>query len=229
MSVAGLFPGDEGSGMASGKERNGTTPTDQDDPQEKRTELMTPHSGPAPVDSPVEADRTESTVVDTPLVSSSSLHSMLLERIEPSLGRGERLRLDASRPKVSLGRAEENDVRLYTASASREHAVIAGSEEGDWVLTLSAGKSVLIDGEMTTEPVVLEVGMNIILGQDHLRCVTEGLGPREMAAQTAVDRSVDHGSLGIRGLNGQLGVAWWAIGVVAAMAAIWLLIALLTP
>jgi pSer/pThr/pTyr-binding forkhead associated (FHA) protein len=139
------------------------------------------------------------------------------------------LRLDASRPKVSLGRAEENDVRLYTASASREHAVIAGSEEGDWVLTLSAGKSVLIDGEMTTEPVVLEVGMNVVLGQDHLRCVTEGLGPREMAAQTAVDRSVDQVSRGIRGLNGQWGVAWWAIGVVAAVAAISLLIALLTP
>ena len=123
----------------------------------------------------------------TPLAPRSSLHPMLLERIEPSLGRGERLRLDASHWKLSLGRAEESDIRLYTASASREHAVIAGNQAGEWVLTLAAGKSVLIDGELTTQPVVLEVGMNIILGQDHLRCVTEGLARGEMAAQTAAD------------------------------------------
>jgi len=121
------------------------------------------------------------------LAPSSSLRPLLLERIEPSLGRGERIRLDASHWKRSLGRAEESDVRLYTASASREHAVISGNAAGEWVLTLATGKSVLIDGERTTESVVLEAGMNIILGQDHLRCVTEGLGRREMAAETAAN------------------------------------------
>ena len=179
-----------------------------------------------------DADRAESIAVEMPpnampsasLAPSSSLHPMLLERIEPSLGRGERLRLDAAHWRVSLGRAEESDVRLYTASASREHATIAGNERGEWVLTLDSGKSVLIDGEMTTEPIVLEVGMNIILGQDHLRCVTEGLARSEMAAQTAADMFKDQSAArfqGIRRLAGRLagrsGLGWWLLGAVAAI------------
>lgn len=103
----------------------------------------------------------------------TSLRAMLLERIEPSFGRGERILLEPSDSKRSVGRAEGSDVRLYTPSASREHAVIAVNEAGEWVLTPSAGKSVLVDGEVTTGPVVLEAGLNVILGHDHLRCIPE--------------------------------------------------------
>jgi hypothetical protein len=143
----------------------------------------------------VDADATETIVSgvpvppiqSAPLAPSSSLRPMLLERIEPSLGRGERLRLDAAQWKVSLGRAEESDIRLYTASASREHASIAGNEQGEWVLYPIPEKSVRIDGEDVTEPIVLEGGMNILLGQDQLRCVTEGLDRSATVAATVAE------------------------------------------
>ena len=152
-------------------------------------------------------------VAKVPLAPSSSLRPMLLERIEPSLGRGERLRLDASHWKLSLGRAEHSDLRLYTASASRDHALIAGDEAGNWVLTPASGKSVKIDGEAVSEPVVLEVGMNIVLGGDHLRCVSEGLDRNEMKAPTAVDGFDEGGA----GRSGRSSLAWWLIGLCAAI------------
>ena len=224
--------------------------THHDDPEEERTQPTATRSGrtsrepssdleeetvvvqtePAiETTSDVDADRTEAIVAAVPedltpsarIVPSSSLCPMLLERIEPSLGRGERVRLDASHWKMSLGRAEESDVRLYTASASRDHATISGNTDGDWVLALAAGKSVLIDGEMTTEPVILEAGMNIILGQDHLRCVTEGLGRREMPTETAADAIKDSADSRFRGFLhwvGQRRAGRWAIAVIAAIA-----------
>ncbi len=158
---------------------------------------------------------------------------MWLERIEPSLGRGERLRLDAAQERVSLGRAEDSDVRLYTVSASREHALITGNARGQWILTPVAGKSVLIDGQIATQPVVLEVGLNIILGQDHLRCVAEENPPRESAARAApasfkgsVDRIFQDLLLSSGRLKGPSELGWWAIGVVVATIGIgWVLFA----
>jgi len=220
--------------------------TDQDDPQddlqEERTQPTATRSGQTSAEAsadPVGSGLDEETIVTVAqqnltsgarLAPSSFLRPLLLERIEPSLGRGERIRLDASHWKRSLGRAEESDVRLYTASASREHAVISGNSAGEWVLTLATGKSVLIDGEMTTESVVLEAGMNIILGQDHLRCVTEGLGRREMAAETATDAfkdPVDSKSRILRFWASRSSAARWTIAVLAAVAAGSILFALL--
>ena len=167
--------------------------TDQDDPEEQPTQ---------------------------PNATRSGLSPLLLERIEPSLGRGEQIRLDASLRKLSLGRAEQSGIRLYTASASRAHAVISGDEAGAWVLTVEAGKSVLIDGETTTEPVVLEAGMNIILGQDHLRCVIAEPGMREVASQTAADvfeEPVESNPHVIRQRGGRSGVVRWPIVVIFVM------------
>ena len=146
------------------------------------------------------------------IAPSAALHPMLLERIEPSLGRGERLRLDSAHWHVRIGRAEHNDLRLYTASASREHAVIAGNEAGEWILTPAEGKSVSIDGTPTEEPVELEVGMNLVFGGDHLRCVTEGLEREEMAAPTAADGLAAEGAPRRGGR-----ASWIAIGLIAAL------------
>ncbi|MAG34582.1 MAG: hypothetical protein CL908_27250 [Deltaproteobacteria bacterium] len=115
---------------------------------------------------------------------------MWLERIEPPTGRGERHRLDAAHGEVSLGRAATNDIRLHTPSASREHASIAGTAEGEWVLTPGVGKCVWIDGDETWEPVVLEEGMNIVLGRDHLRCALRPESGLERSAQPAAKGSV---------------------------------------
>jgi len=164
----------------------------------------------------VAASATESPP-SAPIAPSSSLRPMLLERIEPSLGRGERMRLDATHWRVSLGRAEESDIRLYTASASRDHAIIAGSENGDWLLTPAKDRSVRIDGDLIAEPIVLEIGMNIILGQDHLRCVTEGLDRDSMAASTLVGGGKKSSALHLACL-GKVGLAAGAfilIGFVA--------------
>ena len=134
---------------------------------------------------------------------------MLLERIEPSLGRGERIRLDAAHWRVRIGRAEHNDLRLYTASASRDHAEIVGNESGAWVLTPESGRQVAIAGYGTDDPVVLEVGMNLVFGGDHLRCVTEALGRDNMAAATVAE--------GFGETTGRKGgaLSWWIIGAIA--------------
>ncbi len=113
--------------------------------------------------------------VSRPVAAPSVPRSLSLERIAPSLGRGERVRLDPSAPRISLGRAEANDIRLYTDSASRQHASIEADGSGRWVLIPAPGKSLEIDGEATSTPVVLEVGMNLVLVRDHLRCVAEGI------------------------------------------------------
>lgn len=141
-----------------------------------------------------------------------ALPPMLLERIEPSFGRGERLRLDAAHGDVRIGRAEHNDLRLYTAAACREHAVIAGNEAGEWVLTPAEGKSVSIDGDPTGEPVELEVGMNLVFGGDHLRCVSEVRQRDDMAAATAAE--------GLPRANASPGggrTGWFVIGAIAAL------------
>lgn len=173
--------------------------------------------------SPPEIDATVA-VGSTPnvaAVSSPALRPISLERIEPSLGRGERFRLDASCSKMSLGRGEKCDIRLYTTSASRDHAVISGDETGDWILTPSAGKSVSIDGgEPTTQPVVLDIGMNIILGQDHLRIVAEGLVRRDTAVRRSAVDSDDASDPRSR-------FGRWALGLAAAIGVGWILFALL--
>lgn len=154
-------------------------------------------------------------VPTVPLAPSSSLRPLLLERIEPSLGRGERIRLDASQWQLTLGRGEDSTVRLYTASASRVHASIAGNEAGEWVLVPADGTSVLIDGAPTNESVVLEVGMNIILGQDHLRCSEEGLARRETSAESprALEEAIEESRPGLRALAQNR----WLIGAVLAV------------
>jgi len=181
---------------------------------------MTIGSDSTVVESSAEDGPAETTIVETRHNPVSALQSMLLERIEPSLARGEQVRLDTANGKLSVGRAEESDVRLYTASASREHAVIAGNEAGEWVLTPMAGKTVLIDGEMMTEPVVLEVGLNIILGQDHLRCMAGALATGPMSAQSAVDlfeSSIDPISTKRPWSSTPTRIGWWAMGVVVAL------------
>lgn len=67
----------------------------------------------------------------------------------------------------SIGRALECDLRLYSASASRQHASIE-QRENDWVLVPMEGRRVLVDGELIDAEVVLEPGMRLGLGDDEL-------------------------------------------------------------
>lgn len=145
------------------------------------------------------------------IAPTAALSPMLLERIEPSLGRGERLRLDAAHWRLRVGRAEHNDLRLYTASASRDHAVIEGTEAGAWVLTPLAGKAVSVDGDPMQDPVELEVGMNLVFGGDHLRCVADAPPREETTSSTLADGRPASGTSGRGGR-----ASWILIGVIAA-------------
>lgn len=113
------------------------------------------------------------------------LQSMWLERIDPSFKRGEQIRLDPGTRRVRVGRAESNEIRLYTGSTSREHAIIEANEAGDWVLIPLEGKNVHVDGDLVSEPMILEAGMNLVLGADHLRCVLMDQPVSEASEPTA--------------------------------------------
>jgi pSer/pThr/pTyr-binding forkhead associated (FHA) protein len=96
---------------------------------------------------------------------------LLLERIQPTLGRGDRIPLVASRMPLRVGRAEENEIRLLTASASRRHATIELDGAGRWVIVPVEGRVLRVDGDEVAGAVVLEPGLNLVMGGDHLRCI----------------------------------------------------------
>lgn len=250
--VAGAFPGSDGGNVSPDDERDAGGTPDAGDPLDEPTLPMKTRADGRPESDPAEADTTTlGTAIPPPIVvderdaagpapaagaerpsptsaslaPSASLRPVLLERVEPSLGRGERLRLDASQWNVVLGRAEESDIRLYTASASRQHATIAGNARGEWLLTPAPGKTVWIDGEQTTRPIVLEVGMNIVLGQDHLRCVTEGLESRDAAAVTSAGGPEDDAAVRLwHKLATRWGVGAIGVGLIVLAGLLWMLV-----
>ncbi len=96
---------------------------------------------------------------------------MFLIRIEPSWVRGERIALDPHEPEIHLGRSESSNIRLFTASSSRDQATIVADASGEWMVRAEDGTNFLIDGYPIREPVALEEDMNIVAGEDHLRCI----------------------------------------------------------
>ena len=126
-----------------------------------------------------------------PQESSARPNPILLERIEPSVARGEEISLDARRAAWRVGRSERSEIRLYTTSASREHALISANGQGGWLITPCPGKQVSIDGEPTSIPVLLEPGMNLVLGGDHLRCAIEAPAPSPPEACIRADGPAD--------------------------------------
>jgi hypothetical protein len=99
---------------------------------------------------------------------------ILLERIEPSFGRGERIPLARGASILRIGRAKSSDIQLFTATASREHAILRRDASGQWQIAPVGETRLLIDGEPTATPTPLEVGMNFVMGGDQLRCVATG-------------------------------------------------------
>jgi len=105
---------------------------------------------------------------------------IVFERIEPSSMRGNRVFLDPAKAQIRVGRSKANEFRLYSAWASRKHAIIERNFTGHWVMTPYSGRGIKVDEQPMTEPVVLEVGMHLVLGGDHFRCVPEeGLRDRD--------------------------------------------------
>ena len=124
--------------------------------------------------------------------------------------------LDSSRARFSVGRAEHNDIRLYTASASREHAVIECNDTGEWILTPAGGKTVGVDGEEERVPVVLEPGLNLVMGGDHLRCLDEEHAGGVRAPETNIEAFDDGAPPSARsGGANKMTPFWWIVSCLA--------------
>jgi pSer/pThr/pTyr-binding forkhead associated (FHA) protein len=87
-----------------------------------------------------------------------------LQRIQPP-GRSDVITLD--RTHYLLGRLPSCDLRLYSQTASREHAQLS-ARAGRWYLTPVAGKVVLVNGTQVKEEVPLTHKMRLQLGGDEL-------------------------------------------------------------
>ncbi len=109
-----------------------------------------------------------------------------LERLSPPAHRGGTVPLRPHRRCYLVGRSQRCDVRLFTATASRQHAELRRDAEGVWWLTPVAGKLVLADGEPVEGECELCEGLNLVLGEDRLRC---GRPQSESEAETEALRS----------------------------------------
>jgi hypothetical protein len=139
----------------------------------------------------------------------------MLETLEPTERRGERVKLDTARGRYRLGRSESCDIRLYTAEASREHADLRWSETGEWLLEPLPGRRVRADGEPLEAPCTLCEGLRIELGGDSFRC-------SEALAEVADPAPASPPPL-LRGFAGRPA----AVALTVALGVVWLIFALL--
>ena len=111
-----------------------------------------------------------------------------LERMRPPARRGEAISLDVRRERHLVGRSLRCDVRLYSATASREHAELRRDAGGQWWLAPLPGKIVLADGEVLRGECELCEGLNLDLGGDRLRCrraSRDSQGPRAVGSSSS--------------------------------------------
>ena len=118
-----------------------------------------------------------------------------------------------------MGRLPSCDLRLYSQTASREHAQLT-ARDGRWYLTPVSGKSVLVNGSPVKEEVPLTHKMRLQLGGDELLFLDES-GP------TAVETSPRGGARarGTLRAHGELGANRWlviAVGLAVLAVALWL-------
>ncbi len=92
-----------------------------------------------------------------------------LQRMQPP-GRSDIINLD--RTHYLMGRLPSCDLRLYSQTASREHAQLT-VRDGHWFLTPVEGKAVLVNGTQVKEEVPLMHKMRLQLGGDELLFLDE--------------------------------------------------------
>jgi hypothetical protein len=129
-----------------------------------------------------------------------------LQRMQPP-GRSDIVNLD--RTHYLMGRLPSCDLRLYSQTASREHAQLS-ARDGRWYLTPVAGKVVLVNGTQVKEEVPLTHKMRLQLGGDELLFLDE-------SGVTAVDEGPVAGAT-------RVGDRWLllVIGALLLAAAVWL-------
>jgi hypothetical protein len=111
-----------------------------------------------------------------------------LQRMQPP-GRSDIVTLD--RTHYLMGRLPSCDLRLYSQTASREHAQLT-VRDGRWYLTPVAGKVVLVNGTQVKEEVPLTHKMRLQLGGDELLFLDESGAPAVEDAPRAGAGIGDH-------------------------------------
>ena len=129
-----------------------------------------------------------------------------LQRMQPP-GRSDIVNLD--RTHYLMGRLPSCDFRLYSQTASREHAQLT-ARDGRWYLTPVAGKVVLVNGTQVKEEVPLTHKMRLQLGGDELLFLDE-------SGVIAVDEA-PVGAVSLAGTRWLL----IAIGALVLAAVVWL-------
>ncbi len=109
-------------------------------------------------------------------------HTILLSDLQPQVASGAKLQrmappgrsdiVSLDRTHYLLGRLPSCDLRLYSQTASREHAQLS-LREGRWYLTPVTGKLVLVNGTQVKEEVPLTHKMRLQLGGDELLFLDE--------------------------------------------------------
>jgi len=113
-------------------------------------------------------DFTERTILLSDL-QPQAVPAARLQRMQPP-GRSDIIALD--RTHYLLGRLPSCDIRLYSQTASREHAQLT-ARDGRWYLTPVTGKVVLVNGTQVKEEVPLTHKMRLQLGGDELLFLDE--------------------------------------------------------
>ena len=85
--------------------------------------------------------------------------AMLIERQHPEI------KYDLSKPNVNLGRATSNDVTIDNATISRQHAVIKLEQNEFRIYDLGSSNGTFVNDQRVVEPVVLQDGDNVRLGE----------------------------------------------------------------
>jgi hypothetical protein len=117
----------------------------------------------APAQPPPAGDFAEHTVLLSSL-QAQAVPPARMQRMAPP-GRSDVVNLD--RTHFLMGRLPSCDFRLYSQTASREHAQLT-ARDGHWYLTPVTGKVVLVNGSPVKEEVPLTHKMRLQLGGDEL-------------------------------------------------------------
>lgn len=154
----------------------------------------------APAQPPPAGDFAEHTVLLSAL-QEQAVPPARMQRMAPP-GRSDVVNLD--RTHFLMGRLPSCDFRLYSQTASREHAQLT-ARDGHWYLTPVAGKVVLVNGSPVKEEVPLTHKMRLQLGGDELIFLDESGATEVREAAPA-------------GTAAQLGDVRWIALVVALVA-----------
>jgi hypothetical protein len=127
-------------------------------------------SGPAPATSPAAPVADDDADETRMLGAAEQLHPLVMvDHIEPP-GHSQSVTLAGA--SYVIGRAVTCDIRLFSDTASREHARLLRRADA-WVLVPSEGKMVLANGTVVRDEVRLENRMLLQLGGDQLRVIDQ--------------------------------------------------------